>query len=87
MTMREKDLMCDDLVQKLTTGISLNPAEKSHLAECEDCMARVVTALAESAARKGTHNEGSCDRPEARKALEHGRRVFEREFGIVFPKK
>ena len=87
MTMREKDLMCDDLVQKLTTGIPLTPAEKSHLAECEDCMVRVVTALDESAARNGTHSELSRERPEAMKALEHGRRVFEREFGITFAKK
>ncbi len=87
MTMREKDLMCDDLVLKLTTGIPLTPAEKSHLAECEDCMLRVVTALDQSVARNGTKNELSRERPEAIKALEQGRKVFEREFGITFPKK
>ena len=86
MTMREKDLMCDDLVQKLTTGIPLTAAEKSHLAECEDCMVRVVTALDESASRNGTKSELNRERPEAMKALEHGRRVFEREFGSTFPK-
>ena len=87
MAMREKDLMCDALIQKLTTGIPLDAAEKSHLAECEDCMIRVVTALGESSARKGTNGKPGRERPEAVKALEHGRKVFEREFGITFPKK
>jgi hypothetical protein len=73
--------MCEDLVRKLMAGESLEEAEKSHLAGCEGCMAEVVKRLDETPAG-GTNGDCSRARPEARKALEQGRRVFEREFGI-----
>jgi len=41
--------MCNSLVQKMTTGQALDDAEKSHLAKCEACMARVVRMLDKSA--------------------------------------
>ncbi len=75
-------------------GESLDTDEKSHLAECERCMAEIVRNLDRSA--RTEPNEvgevlGSANgalnhaRPEAQKALEQGRRVFEREFGISLP--
>ena len=96
MTTQEKDQTCNNLVRKITMGESLNDAEKSHLAVCESCLAEVVRVLDESAARE-PHGLGMAAsevngditqaRPEAKKALEHGRRVFEREFGISLSKK
>ena len=96
MATQEKDRACNDLVRKLTMGESLEDAEKSHLAVCEACMAEVVKALDE-AAKGGSQGSGkfpnlangelSPVRPEAMRALEQGRRVFEREFGISLPKK
>jgi hypothetical protein len=89
-------MMCENLVRKIMTGASLEDAEKSHLAVCEACMAEVVRMLDESAASKplghgmvadGTNGDLTQVRPEAKKALEQGRRVFEGEFGISLTKK
>ena len=95
MSTQEKDQMCNNLVQRLLIGEPLNDADKSHLAICEDCMAQVVGRLDESATSQahglgmtagGTNGDLTHARPEAKKALEQGRRVFEREFGISLPK-
>jgi hypothetical protein len=94
MATQEKDQMCENLVRKITTGESLDDAEKSHLAVCEGCLVQVVRVLDESAASEthglgmagGTNGDLTQARPEAKKALEHGRRVFEREFGISLSK-
>lgn len=94
MAIQEKDQMCEKLVRKLTMGEPLETAEKSHLAECEGCMAEVVRILDRSSATEpnrlgavpgGANGELNHARPEAKKALEQGRRVFEREFGISLP--
>jgi hypothetical protein len=96
MATQQNDQMCKDLVRKLTMGESLEDAEKSHLAVCEACVAEVVKTLDEAAMREphgpglaasGTNGDFSQVRPAAKKALEHGRRVFEREFGIALSKK
>ena len=50
MPTQEKNRACLNLVRKLTTGESLEHAEKSHLAVCETCMAEVVKTLDEAAA-------------------------------------
>ncbi len=95
MTTQETDQMCGNLVRKMTAGESLDDAEKAHLAVGEDCMARVLKALDESATSDphgngvvsaGTNGDLTRARPEAKKALEHGRSVFAREFGIALPK-
>ena len=95
MPTQEKDQMCDNLVQKMTTGNSLDEAEKTHLAKCEVCMAQLVRTLDESTDREahglgmaagGTNGDLAHARPEAKKAREHGGKVFEREFGITFSK-
>ena len=91
MTTQEKSRVCDNLVEKITSGEPLNELEKAHLAICECCMTQIVTTLDESAMRE-THGSGAINgdlthaRPETKKALEHGRRVFEREFGISLAK-
>jgi hypothetical protein len=91
MATQEKDQWCETLVRKMMTGEPLGDAEKSHLAACEACMAEVVGRLDESAASEanghgtppsGPNGDITETRPEAKKALEQGRRVFEREFGI-----
>lgn len=96
MATQEKDPMCKDLVRKLTAGEPLKEAEKTHLAGCESCMAEVIKTLDEAAAGEQhglgvaaneTNGDFSRERPEAKKALEQGRQVFEREFGISLPKK
>ena len=81
MTTQEKILHCETLVHKVTTGEPLNEAEKTHLANCEHCIAEMVRTL------DGTVcTEVNGDRPNAQTALKHGRRVFEREFGIMLSK-
>jgi PP-loop superfamily ATP-utilizing enzyme len=96
MPTQEKNRACQDLVRKLTMGESLEDAEKSHLAVCETCMAEVVKMLDEAAASQtqgpdmaldGTNGDSSRARPEAKRALDLGCRVFEREFGISLSKK
>ena len=95
MATQEKDQICDHLVQKMTMGEALDDAEKSHLSTCEACMAQVVKKLDESSGIRahglgmvaiGTNGDLTHVRPEAKKALEQGRRVFEREFGISLSK-
>lgn len=93
MPMQEKDQMCENLVRKMTTGESLGDAEKAHLAVCEGCLAEIIRILDELGTKK-PHGSGMTPselngdrapaRPEAKKAREHGRQVFEREFGITF---
>jgi hypothetical protein len=91
MVTQEKNQMCDIVVQKIIAGGSLDDADKTHLANCEACMARVVRTLDESGLQErqipgrtagGTNGDLSRARPEAKQALEQARRVFEREFGI-----
>lgn len=67
----------------LTIGASLEDAEKAHLARCPSCLADVIKALDESASGMAAPGgELPHARPGAKMALERGRRVFEREFGI-----
>jgi hypothetical protein len=96
MPTQEKDQVCENLVRKMTTGEPLDDVEKSHLAACEGCLAEVVKTLDESATREPhglgraasqTNGDFTQVRPEAKQALEKGRRVFEREFGIALSKK
>ena len=89
MATEQNNQICNTLVQKLTTGVSLDEAEKSHLANCDDCMADVVRKLDElgATASAGRNGDLTHARPSAKKALEHGRSVFEREFGISLSKK
>lgn len=90
MATQEQDQVCEKLVRKITTGERLDDAEKSHLAACDACMAEIVRMLDESAARQphgldrdtAGSNGAPPPRPDANKALEQGRRVFQREFGI-----
>lgn len=88
MPVEEKNLICDAVVQKMTSGIRLDADEKAHLAICEHCMAQVITALDEAAMRSKASGRTDDDheRPGAKKALAHGLEVFEREFGISLSK-
>lgn len=93
MATQEKNSLCETVVLKLTTGKPLDEVEKTHLALCESCLLQLVKTLDETnkANSSGTATNGSNgtltrERPEAKKALENGRRVFEREFGISLPK-
>jgi hypothetical protein len=95
MASQINDPMCDNLVRKMTVGDPLDVAEKSHLAGCEECMSKVVRTLDEAAlseshglgmATGGTNGDLTHAGPEAKKALAHGRKVFEREFGISLSK-
>jgi hypothetical protein len=90
MATQGKDRICAGLIQKITSAKPLDDADKAHLAACEDCMDQAVRALDEASLRSGTasgaasdaNGHVSHDRLEAKQALENGRRVFEREFGI-----
>ncbi|MBV9121904.1 MAG: hypothetical protein JO112_00925 [Planctomycetes bacterium] len=95
MAPQEQSPMCETLVRKITTGEVLSDAEKSHLATCADCLAQVVSTLGESATNRrhgllmttaAPNGDLVRSRPEAKKALEKGRQVFEREFGISLSK-
>ncbi len=94
MEIPEKDQMCGKVMRKLTMSDSLNTAERSHLAECESCMAEVIRILDRSTATESNglggvpgnaNGELYHTRREAQKALEQGRRIFQREFGIALP--
>jgi len=83
--------LCTQLLKKLTTDEHLSDAEKAHVVDCEGCMAALVkridrTILVQSPFPAGSSgvddSDVDRDRPEAKQALEHGKRVFAREFGI-----
>jgi hypothetical protein len=94
MSLPAQDQVCGTLLQKMTTRQRLSDEEKAHLAACEDCMRQVVHHL-DRAATTGSLTNGTAEeaselntartRAEAIRALEQGRRVFQREFGISFP--
>jgi hypothetical protein len=89
---QQPDSFTAGIVQKKLSGQCLDAVEKEHLGECEICIAILFHRLDEAAeeAKKSSGNNGARDydelartRPEAMRALEHGRRVFAREFGIT----
>ena len=70
--------MCDNLLQKLLSGESLDDAEKAHLATCESCMVHAVRALDMTASTEihrlgmdagGSNGDFSHSRSEAKRAL------------------
>jgi hypothetical protein len=92
MSMQPMDPYCARLIEKKLSGQSLDVAEKEHLIECDTCLVEILRRLDEAAkeAKKSSGNNGARNydelarsRPEAMRALEHGRRVFAREFGIT----
>ncbi len=83
------DQFCEKLIRKFCAGQHLNDAEKAHVADCERCIIDIMRHLDAVKERKNgeaADNNSERIRAEARHALEHGRRVFEREFGISFTK-
>ncbi len=91
MATQEQDHVSERIIHKLASGQRLDEAERAHLAACEVCLNQVLSELDAAARTNGrasgtgaapTADEPSRTRPEAQRALEHGRRVFEREFGI-----
>jgi hypothetical protein len=89
---QKADSFTAGIVQKKLSGQHLDAAEKEHLIECESCLTELFHRLDQAAelAKKASGNNGARNydelartRPEAMRALEHGRRVFAREFGIT----
>jgi len=78
--------VCEKVIEKMTSRMSLDAAEKAHLAECDNCMGEIIRRLDEAGIAKhlsGEHSsEFSTGRPNIKKALEKARQTFEREFGI-----
>ena len=91
MSTLQKDQICAGVVEKMLSGRSLAAEEKAHLIECESCMAEIVRRLDQAAEEpaKSLGKNGDSDRedlarsrPAAKQAVEHGRQVFAREFGL-----
>lgn len=91
MSNQKRDEVCGVLVEKLTGGQPLNAAEKAHLSECAGCMQEVILRLdkmADAASAAPGMNGSLVEStpvqasPEVLQALERGRRVLAREFGL-----
>jgi hypothetical protein len=91
MSIQELNEVCANLIQKMIQGQPLNAIERTHLSQCAGCMREVVLHLdqmaEDAAALLGTTGESgetvvAYPSPEVIEALEHGRRVFAREFGV-----
>jgi hypothetical protein len=84
MTTCEEVDVCGSIISKLSSGQSLDAAEKAHLTDCADCVREIVFHLVKRAGTeiiKGT--PGSSRVPdEVRHAIATGRQLLEREFGI-----
>jgi hypothetical protein len=76
------DQISATLVAKMTGGQRLTEDEKSHLAECEQCMKAIVEALERKRKTEGPGPDTDRSRPAVQGALERARQVFQREFGI-----
>jgi len=86
MKLEAETSVCEKVIEKMISRVSLDAAEKSHLAECDNCMREIIRKVDEAGLAKnlpGEHNsEFSRERPNIKKALEKARQTFEREFGI-----
>ncbi len=83
----------DVILRHFLTGSPLGPEARQHYAGCVHCMAATTAALTrngtpgppgqDGAAGLNGSAAGAAPAPEpARRALDHGRHVLEREFGI-----
>jgi len=85
----------DEILRQFVNGTALGAEARGHYATCVHCMTAVTEALSRNVAgpppprargavrTRGTSAGEPAAPPEpARRALEHGRRVLEREFGI-----
>jgi hypothetical protein len=94
MSTHEQDEVCAAIINKMALGQSLNATEKAHLSQCAGCMREVVLHLDQAVTTEnkedatdtiptgGAARAATALPEEVRLALEHGRHVLEREFGI-----
>ena len=89
MSIRERDQTCTILTNKLMSGERLDAAEKAHLSQCTECMREIVLHLdlrADEIPISITDDAAAPTAakmsPEVREALDRGRGVFVREFGL-----
>lgn len=91
MSTHKQDQVCTTLIEKITQGQPLDASEKAHLSQCDGCMSEVVEHLDRMAEESGASRETTGESgeqglsppsPEVAQALEQGRRVFAREFGL-----
>ena len=83
--------VCAKVVEKMSSGRPLDAEEKAHMVECESCIAEIVRRLDRTAEesskspgmnRRSGQNDAARSRPDAKRAVEHGHRIFAREFGL-----
>ena len=91
MSVAEPHPVCSGLIEKVSSGQRLDAAERGHLMACDTCQAALVEHLDKTAepeppqpfpvAEVGLNGvaRGSA---KAEHALEEGRKVFAREFGL-----
>jgi hypothetical protein len=77
----------DEIIQHFRDGTPWSAAARAHYAGCLECMTEVTAVLAQQAdAMKETRGNSATPAPElpeaAQRALQHGRQVLAREFGI-----
>jgi hypothetical protein len=91
MAIQDNQQSCAALIEKVASGQALSADEKMHLVECEHCMVELVQQLNHTATTvslspgingQSVTGDGARSRPEALQALEHGQRVFAREFAL-----
>jgi hypothetical protein len=78
--------LSDSVTAKLLAGQRLTEIEKTHLAECEQCMKQALVALDGKRASEGPTPDSERSRPAAQRVLDRARKVFQREFGISLAK-
>ena len=85
MSIEERDQVCSDLIEKMSSGQHLSDAEKAHLVGCEGCMAAVVHHLdklpgafpSKATTPASMADNGSAQATiEAQQALTRGRRFL-----------
>jgi hypothetical protein len=93
MTPPHCSLHREQILRHFLDGTALDPQTRAHYAECVHCMTAVTEVLSGNAngtppgrsavqTRAGSAGQPPAPAEPASRALEHGRQVLEREFGI-----
>lgn len=72
----------DEILRRFLDGTPMSAAARTHYMECVECIMAVSTQLDQNATANGTADVDPAETEAIHAAIERGRRVLAREFGI-----
>lgn len=76
----------DEILRRFNEGTPMSPAARAHYIECVECIMAVSEQLDKNSSANGAAGADPAAAEAIRTAIERGRRVLEREFGIPTPR-